>query len=72
MNLFAQLAEGVDPETWSFHLRQGDYSRWLRVATKDKDIAELVERIEKDEKLGTGESRKQIVEAIRKHYTAAA
>jgi HAD superfamily hydrolase (TIGR01484 family) len=72
MNLFAQLAEGVDDETWTFHLCHGDYSRWLREATKDKEIAEAVERIEKDGNLSFAESRRQIIDAIRKHYTAAA
>jgi HAD superfamily hydrolase (TIGR01484 family) len=72
MNVFAQMAEGLDEETWSFHLSQADYSRWLRDAIKDEDIAEVVAAIERDRSLTSSESRRQILDAIRKHYTAPA
>jgi hydroxymethylpyrimidine pyrophosphatase-like HAD family hydrolase len=72
MNLFAQLAEGVDEETWSFHLSQGDYSRWLRDAIKDETIAEIVASYETDRRLNPSESREMILKAIRQHYTAPA
>jgi HAD superfamily hydrolase (TIGR01484 family) len=72
MKMFAQLAEGVDEETWAHHLRQGDYSRWLRDAVKDTKVAEEVAKIEEDPNLGTSESRAQILDVIRKHYTAPA
>ena len=72
MNFFAQLAEGVDEDTWSFHLSQGDYSRWFRDSIKDEEIARLVDDIERDRTLASSESRRQILEAIRKHYTAPA
>jgi HAD superfamily hydrolase (TIGR01484 family) len=72
MNMFAQLAEGVDEETWTHHLRSSDYSRWLRDSVKDNAIAEEVATIEKDRALEPAESRAQIIDAIRKHYTAPA
>jgi hypothetical protein len=72
MKMFAQLAEGVDEETWAHHLRQGDYSRWLLDAVKDTNIAEEVAKIEKDPHLAPSESRAQILDVIRKHYTAPA
>ena len=72
MNLFAQMAEGLDEETWKFHLLHGDYSRWLRDAIKDKDLAGIVAGIEQDSKLSAAESRQQVIEAIRKNYTASA
>jgi HAD superfamily hydrolase (TIGR01484 family) len=72
MKMFAQLAEGVDEDTWVHHLRKSDYSRWLRDAVKDLSIAEEVERIEKNAQLKASESRMQILDAIRKHYTAPA
>ena len=34
LQMFLQLAEGVDEETWMHHLRQGDYSRWFRATSK--------------------------------------
>jgi hypothetical protein len=39
---------------------------------KDEEIAEVVAGIEGDLALSPAESRKQILEAIRKHYTAPA
>jgi hypothetical protein len=39
---------------------------------KDPSIAEEVSRIEQDTQLSPAESRKQILDAIRKHYTAPA
>lgn len=69
MNLFAQLAEGVDDETWDFHLSNGDYSRWLREPIKDKDLAGIVAKIENDRNLSAAESRQQVLDAIRKTYT---
>ena len=72
MKMFAQIAEGVDEQTWLHHLRNFDYSQWLRDAVKDADIAGEVEKIEQNEGLPPAESRSQILEAIRKHYTAPA
>lgn len=72
MNMFAQLAEGVDEATWAHHLRNADYSRWLRDSVKDNAIAAEVATIEKDRALKPAESRTQIIDAIRKHYTAPA
>jgi HAD superfamily hydrolase (TIGR01484 family) len=72
MNMFAQLAEGVDEETWDFHLRRADYSRWLRDSVKDQSIADEVDKIERNRELPATASRAQILDAIRKHYTAPA
>jgi hydroxymethylpyrimidine pyrophosphatase-like HAD family hydrolase len=70
MNLFTQLAEGLDDETWDFHLSKGDYSRWLRDSIRDKDLAGIVATIERDRNLSATESRRQVIEAIRKNYTS--
>jgi hydroxymethylpyrimidine pyrophosphatase-like HAD family hydrolase/energy-coupling factor transporter ATP-binding protein EcfA2 len=72
MTLFAQLAEGLDEDTWKFHLTHLDYSRWLRDTIKDEEIAKIVAAYEKDSSLSPNESRQRILEAIRKHYTAPA
>ena len=70
LNLFVQLAEGVDDETWMFHLFRGDYSRWLQEKVKDKDLASVVESIERQSSVEPAKSRQQVIEAIRKQYTA--
>ncbi|MCU1241685.1 MAG: yhaX [Candidatus Acidoferrum typicum] len=72
LKTFTQIAEGVDEDTWAHHLRQADYSQWLRNSVKDTAVAEEVAKIEKNGQLGPSESRTQILDAIRKHYTAPA
>jgi len=75
LQLFLQVGDGVDDDTWVHHLRQHDYSRWIRSALKDDDLAEEVARIEEEADLGPGpsaaDSRARIRAAIEAHYTAA-
>ncbi|MCU0545198.1 MAG: HAD-IIB family hydrolase [Oscillatoriaceae cyanobacterium Prado104] len=70
--LFTQIAEGLDDETWMFHLQQGDYSCWFREAIKDEGLADEVARIEKRADLPAAESRDLIKEAIERRYTLPA
>ena len=70
--LFLQLADGVDDETWTYHLRQGDYSRWFRERIKDDELAEAAERVEKMADVTPAESRRLIREAVEQNYTAPA
>ena len=70
--LFSQLAEGVDDDTWTHHLRRGDYSRWLRDCVKDEQLADQVRDIEADAGLSPQESRTRIREAIEERYTVPA
>ena len=46
LTLFTQLAEGVDDATWLHHLRQQDYSTWIRDAIKDDRLADIVLAVE--------------------------
>ena len=72
LNLFAQIAEGVDEDTWVYHLKQNDYSEWLREAVKDDAVADEIAMVERNTKLLPAESRARILETIRKHYTGPA
>jgi HAD superfamily hydrolase (TIGR01484 family) len=75
LGLFIQIAAGIDDETWLYHLRQGDYSRWFREAIKDEELAreaQMIEKIEKSRSLPASESRSLIEDAINKRYTAPA
>jgi hypothetical protein len=72
LSIFVQLAEGVDTETWLFHLKRRDYSNWVRHALKDAEMADQIETIETDASLSEGESRARIKEAILQKYTAPA
>lgn len=67
--IFSQLAEGIDEETWLFHLRRGDYSRWFRWAVKDSYLADQTERIEQRTKLEPAQTRKLIRNLIEARYT---
>ncbi|MGH7927632.1 MAG: HAD hydrolase family protein, partial [Candidatus Binatia bacterium] len=70
--LFMQLADGVDDDTWTYHLREGDYSQWFRDVVKDKPLASEAARIEGLTDISPAESRRLIKAAINERYTAPA
>jgi HAD superfamily hydrolase (TIGR01484 family) len=70
--LFMDLADGVDDETWVFHLRNRDVSEWLRRAIKDEGLAHQVASIERDSTLDAAVSRRKIREMIEEVYTLPA
>lgn len=70
--LFRQVAEGVDDETWMHHLRQGDYSRWMKRAIKDSILAQAVQQIEAQPSVSASDSRRLIAQAIEERYTLPA
>jgi HAD superfamily hydrolase (TIGR01484 family) len=72
LKTFIQLAEGIDDDTWLYHLREAHYSRWFRDSVKDNRVAEEISKIEQDTKASAEESRGRIIEIIGKHYTASA
>jgi hydroxymethylpyrimidine pyrophosphatase-like HAD family hydrolase len=67
--IFSQIAEGIDEETWLYHLHQGDYSRWFRYAVKDPYLADQAERVENRRMLSSHESRTLIRHLIDTRYT---
>ena len=67
--IFSQLAEGIDEETWLYHLHRGDFSRWFRGAVKDRYLADQAERVEQRRTLQSAESRKLIRNLIETRYT---
>jgi hypothetical protein len=72
LNVFMQLADGVDDATWCFHLKRGDYSKWLRDAVKDPDLTGEVAAIERDETLPATKSRLKVKQSIQTRYTVPA
>jgi phosphoglycolate phosphatase (TIGR01487 family) len=66
---FMQMAQGVDDETWLFHLRQGDYTRWFRDSIKDDELAAEVEPLEVN--LDALQSRSMLFDAVKRRYAAA-
>jgi hydroxymethylpyrimidine pyrophosphatase-like HAD family hydrolase len=69
--IFCQIAEGIDEETWTFHLRRGDYSRWLREAVHDDSLANEVDQIERRTDLSPQQTRSMITGLIGVRYTLA-
>jgi HAD superfamily hydrolase (TIGR01484 family) len=72
LRTFLQISEGIDDETWLFHLNRGEYSGWFRDKIKDRDLAADVERVEQNKDLSPVDSRKEIAKAIEARYTAPA
>ena len=70
--MFRQLADGIDDETWLHHLRQGDYSRWMKTAIKDPFLAEIVQEVEDMPELSAHDSRLRVATAIQERYTLPA
>ena len=67
--IFSQIAEGIDEETWLFHLHRSDYSRWFRDTIKDRYLADQTERIEQREGLQPAETRNLVRGLIESRYT---
>ena len=71
LSLFCHLGRGIDQETWLFHLRRGDYSRWIRESVKDEELAALVQQIEENNNLSPQDTRNRVCDAIEARYTLA-
>lgn len=70
--MFLQLADGVDEQTWNYHLSKGDYSQWFRNLLKDEVLAQATARVEREEHLAADQSRARIKELVQSRYTAPA
>jgi HAD superfamily hydrolase (TIGR01484 family) len=70
--LFMDLADGVDDDTWEFHLRKGEISQWLRQGIKDDQLAAQVAAVERNRQLDAGASRRKMRELIEATYTLPA
>ncbi len=69
LELFILIGKGVDDDTWLFHLKRHDYSRWIGKAIQDNDLASKIEWIE-SKKFSPQKSRDEIFTLIEKTYTA--
>ncbi|HVW61701.1 MAG TPA: HAD-IIB family hydrolase [Puia sp.] len=66
--LFAHIAEGIDAETWLFHLHRKDFSRWFRDSVHDEELAKAGEEAERISDMEA--SKKHILSYITTKYTA--
>ncbi|WP_049560773.1 HAD-IIB family hydrolase [Nonomuraea sp. SBT364] len=69
LHTFVELAEGIDGDTWAYHLKRGDYSAWIRDRLGDDELAGEVEAVERDE---PDDSLSRVVELIDRRYTLPA
>jgi HAD superfamily hydrolase (TIGR01484 family) len=69
--MFVQIADGIDDETWLFHLKNGDIARWFRTVIKDSELAVEAESMERAD-VTAAESRKHIRSEIEQRYIVAA
>ncbi|MFI6795999.1 HAD family hydrolase [Streptosporangium canum] len=72
LTAFCRLAEGVDDDTWTYHLGRGDYSRWLAEQVKDEELAAEVAGVEQDPGGSAAETRRRVCGFIEARYTAPA
>lgn len=70
LQIFLQMAEGVDDETWRHHLRRHDVSQWFHEVIKDEGLARETQEIE-SQKLPPNESRALIRDAIERRYSSS-
>ena len=70
--LFLHIADGVDDDTWTYHLQQKEYSRWLRQQVKDAQLADAIEAVESDRALSPVASRAKVRAAVEERYTLPA
>jgi hypothetical protein len=67
--LFLELANGVDDETWLYHLRRGDYSRWFRDEIRDDELATEAREIESLNEPSASQSRQLMQSIVEHRYT---
>jgi hypothetical protein len=67
--LFLEIADGVDADTWRYHLQRGDYSRWFGDVIGDEELAQEAEAIETERGLSVDETRARMRAAIERRYT---
>lgn len=65
--LFMHMAEGVDTDTWLFHLHRHDYTKWFGGSVHDEELVHVSEEAEAIKDPET--SRKHIVDFIAGKYT---
>jgi len=69
LNVFCQIAQGIGEDTWMYHLRRNDYSRWVRDVIGNHELAATVEDIERRTDLSPAQTRTLVCAAIEARYT---
>jgi len=69
--MFVEIGAGVDAETWEFHRRQGDFSRWIGLSIKDRELTDEITAIEQGEQPFEA-AREAVQAATERRYTLPA
>lgn len=70
--IFLQMAEGVDDETWLYHLNRGEYADWFASRIKDENLSSLAKEAQERFSNDPTSSRDAIRKAIEEYYTLPA
>ncbi|MBS1605495.1 MAG: HAD-IIB family hydrolase, partial [Bacteroidetes bacterium] len=65
--MFLRIAEGIDIETWVYHLKRKDLTKWFRDTVHDEELAKETEAAEEMGDAAAG--RKRVLEFIGQRYT---
>jgi hypothetical protein len=68
LRTFMQMAEGVDEETWAYHLKRGDYAGWFREKIQDQELTDFTEQLQHAKDISPQDSRQRVLEMIRNLY----
>lgn len=72
VHAFMEMAGGVDPDTWMYHLQRGEISDWFEKKVKDAESAAQIREIERDAAdLGAEETRAQVLRLIGARYSGS-
>jgi hypothetical protein len=69
---FLEMAAGVDEDTWRFHFRRADYSRWFRDVIKDPELAKEAANVERDRFQSREAALASLRTAVESRYTLPA
>jgi hypothetical protein len=69
---FLEMAGGVDDDTWSYHFKRADYSRWFRDVIKDDKLAAAAAAVERDRFSSRADALAALRTAIESRYTLPA
>lgn len=65
--MFVHIAQGIDDDTWLYHLKRNDYIDWFSAFLHDDELAEVAAEAGK---MNAAESKRLILDFITKKYLA--
>ena len=67
--LFLQIGDGVDDDTWMYHFRRGDYSRWFAEKIKNDELAARTKELEQEKDISPSTGKRQLRALVEGFYT---